>query len=155
MLRYRCSILSFTTKREHKGFKVSIKVNYAMSLFTTLVLDFRNYIASIHPYRFLNLALEVAERLPNKVLKMCETLIAKSDIFIKTGDFQSAKQVLRKAYKLKSTDTDDRELVEKRLRVGKKLFLKLNFHVKQFTCLQLPLCVIPKMPLSPSIRTIS
>lgn len=74
--------------------------------------------------RFLNLALEVAERLPEKVLKMCETLIAKSDIFIKTGDFQSAKQVLHKAYKLKSSNKDDRETVEKRLRVGRKLFSK-------------------------------
>jgi len=77
--------------------------------------------------RFLNLALEVAERLPEKVLKICETLIAKSDIFIKTGDFQSAKQVLRKAYKLKSTNKDDRETVEKRLRVGKTLFLQIKF----------------------------
>lgn len=67
------------------------------------------------------MALEVAERLPEKVLKMCETLIAKSDIFIKTGDFQSAKQVLHKAYKLRSTNKDDREAVEKRLRVGKKI----------------------------------
>ncbi|KAJ6641353.1 Tonsoku-like protein, partial [Pseudolycoriella hygida] len=67
--------------------------------------------------RFLNLALEVAERLAEKVLKMVETLIVKSDIFIKTGDFQSAKQVLRKAYKLKSSNKEDRETVEKRLRV--------------------------------------
>lgn len=79
-------------------------------------------------YRFLNLALEVAERLPEKVLKMCETLIAKSDIFIKTGDFQSAKQVLNKAYKLKSTNKEDRETVEKRLRVGKKHVLTTKFY---------------------------
>lgn len=76
----------------------------------------------------MNLALEVAERLPEKVLKMCETLIAKSDIFIKTGDFQSAKQVLHKAYKLKSTNKEDRETVEKRLRVGKKHVLTTKFY---------------------------
>lgn len=82
-------------------------------------------------HRLLNLALEVAERLPDKVLKMCETLIAKSDIFIKTGDFQSAKQVLHKAYKLKSTNKDDREIVEKRLRVGK---LVNEISQRKFTC---------------------
>lgn len=76
------------------------------------------------------MALEVAERLPEKVLKMCETLIAKSDIFIRTGDFQSAKQVLHKAYKLRSTNKDDRETVEKRLRVGRQLAFQFT---KKFT----------------------
>lgn len=68
--------------------------------------------------RLLNLAQSVAERLPNRTVKICETLISKSDIFIKQGDFQSAKQVLRKAYKLKTTIPADKELIEQNLKTS-------------------------------------
>ncbi|XP_055609641.1 tonsoku-like protein [Uranotaenia lowii] len=65
----------------------------------------------------LNEALEVASRLHNKSTKMCETLLIKADVFIKMGDFQSAKTALKKAFKLKTPVISDAENVEKQLRV--------------------------------------
>lgn len=67
--------------------------------------------------RFFNLGLEVGERLPNKTVKMCETLMFKAEVLIKTGDFQSAKQILQRAYKMKTTDKSDSNNIEKLLRV--------------------------------------
>lgn len=69
--------------------------------------------------RYCNLALEVAKRLPNRVKKICETLITKSEILIKDGDFASAKQILTKAFKKNTPDENDRNAIEKSLRVGK------------------------------------
>ncbi|XP_055628739.1 tonsoku-like protein [Toxorhynchites rutilus septentrionalis] len=66
--------------------------------------------------KMLNEALEVASRLHNKSSKMCETLLIKSDVLIRMGDFQSAKQALRKAYKLKTPVVSDAENVEHQLR---------------------------------------
>lgn len=67
--------------------------------------------------RYINLASDVAERLSsNRVAKCCETWIAYAAILIKSGDYQSAKQVLMKAYKLKSPIESDRQSVESSLR---------------------------------------
>lgn len=69
--------------------------------------------------RFYNLAVNIAERLSsNRVVKICQTLLSKSEVIIKLGDFQSAKQVLHKAYKLKTSDVSDRETIEKNLKIG-------------------------------------
>ncbi|XP_060802573.1 tonsoku-like protein [Amyelois transitella] len=65
----------------------------------------------------LNKALEVASRLEDKVLKTCETLSTKADILCKMSDYQSAKQVLLKAWKLKTPDEDERENIESNLKV--------------------------------------
>jgi NF-kappa-B inhibitor-like protein 2 len=65
-----------------------------------------------------NLALEVAKRIHDKNEKMCETLLAKSALFIKNGDFQSAKQVLKKCYKLNTPNKSDGETVAKKLKIG-------------------------------------
>ncbi|XP_075979045.1 tonsoku-like protein [Anticarsia gemmatalis] len=65
----------------------------------------------------LNKALEVAKRLEDKVLKMCETLSSKADILCKMSDYQSAKQVLLKAWKLKTPDEEEAENIESNLRV--------------------------------------
>ncbi|KAL1377622.1 hypothetical protein pipiens_016138 [Culex pipiens pipiens] len=62
-------------------------------------------------------ALEVASRLQNKAAKMCETLIAKADIQIKMGDFQSARQTLKQAYKLRTPVATDAENIEQQLKV--------------------------------------
>lgn len=67
--------------------------------------------------RYLNLAFDVAERLENRVYKCGQTLIAKGEVLIKLGDYQSAKQVLHKAYKLKTPNVNDRETIEQSLRV--------------------------------------
>lgn len=66
--------------------------------------------------RYINLASDVAERLSHRVTKCCETLIAYASILIKSGDYQSAKQVLMKAYKLKTPLEADRQSVESSLR---------------------------------------
>ncbi|XP_037959242.1 tonsoku-like protein [Teleopsis dalmanni] len=73
--------------------------------------------------RYCNLALDIAKRLPNKVKRICETLITKSEILIKEGDFASAKQILTKAYKKNTPDENDRNTIEKSLRVGELNFL--------------------------------
>ena len=65
-----------------------------------------------------NAALEVAKRIQDKHEKTCETLLAKSVLFVKNADFQSAKQVLKRAYKLKSPNKSDGEQLMKNLKVG-------------------------------------
>ncbi|CAK1550600.1 unnamed protein product [Leptosia nina] len=65
----------------------------------------------------LNKALEVAGRLDDKVLKVCETLSTKADILCKMSDYHSAKQVLYKAWKLKTPDEEERENIESNLKV--------------------------------------
>lgn len=69
-----------------------------------------------------NMALETAKRIQDKNEKMCETLLAKSNLLIKSGDFQSAKQVLKKAYKLETPNVGEKESIQKNLRIGKKIF---------------------------------
>lgn len=72
---------------------------------------------------FFNSALDVAKRIQDKNEKMCETLLAKSALLVKNGDFQSAKQVLKKAYKLETPNVVDKESIQKNLRMG-----ELNVH---------------------------
>lgn len=67
----------------------------------------------------LNAALEVSKRIQDKNEKMCETLLAKSGLLLTNGDFQSAKQVLKKAYKLTSPNKNDREQIQSNLKLGK------------------------------------
>ncbi|XP_073840267.1 tonsoku-like protein [Musca autumnalis] len=76
--------------------------------------------------RYCNLALEVAKRLQQKVKKICETLIIKSEILIKAGDFASAKQILTKAYKKNTPDENDRNTIEKTLRIVVKICKTLD-----------------------------
>ncbi|XP_030571588.1 tonsoku-like protein [Drosophila novamexicana] len=71
--------------------------------------------------RYCNMALQVAKRLPNKVKKICETLITKSEILIHAGDFASVKQILTKAYKKHTPDENDRASIERSLRVVVKI----------------------------------
>lgn len=66
--------------------------------------------------RYINLASDVAVRLTDRVAKCCETWIAYASILIKSGDYQSAKQILMKAYKSKSPIEADRQSVEASLR---------------------------------------
>lgn len=65
-----------------------------------------------------NRALEVAKRIQDKNEKTCETLLAKSSILIQNGDFQSAKQVLKKAYRSQTPNRVDKELIQSRLKTG-------------------------------------
>lgn len=67
--------------------------------------------------RLLNLGMALAERLDHGKNKICDVLMQKSRIFIKLGDFQSAKQVLRKAYKKQTTIPEDRERIENTLKI--------------------------------------
>jgi NF-kappa-B inhibitor-like protein 2 len=65
-----------------------------------------------------NKALEVSKRIHDKNEKTCETLLSMSTVLTKNGDFQGAKQALKKAYKLKSPNQSDRAAIEKTLKVG-------------------------------------
>lgn len=68
--------------------------------------------------RFLNLAINIAERLStNRSERICQTLLFKAEAQIKMGEFRGAKQVLHKAYKMKTTDVLDRESIETNLRI--------------------------------------
>ena len=68
---------------------------------------------------YFNLAIEVAKRIHDENVKMCETLLAKSTLLVTNGDYQSAKQVLKKAYKLKTPNDNDKELIVKNLKTSK------------------------------------
>lgn len=71
--------------------------------------------------RLLSMALNTAERLStNRTVRVCETLRTKADIMIKMADFQGAKQLLHKAYKMKTSDAADRKAIEKTLKIGKR-----------------------------------
>lgn len=76
--------------------------------------------------RYCNMALEAAKRLPNKVKKICETLITKADILINAGDFASVKQILTKAYKKHTPDENDRASIERSLRIVVKICQTLD-----------------------------
>lgn len=67
--------------------------------------------------QYYNKALEVAKRIDGKNERICETLLAKSDLLIKNGDFQSAKKVLKRAYKLRTSIEADMELIQKNFRI--------------------------------------
>jgi NF-kappa-B inhibitor-like protein 2 len=64
-----------------------------------------------------NNALDIAKRIGDKNNKMCESLLAKSDLLIKNCDFQSAKQVLKKAFKLKTSNEQDMQAISKKLAI--------------------------------------
>lgn len=68
---------------------------------------------------YLNLAYEVASRLSDKIPAMASVLIAKSEVLLKLADFQSAKKVLLKAYKLNTPNEEEREQIQQNLKVGK------------------------------------
>lgn len=65
-----------------------------------------------------NNALEVAKRIgESRNEKMCETLLAKGNLLIENGDFQSAKQALKKAFKIKTSVVSDMEGIQKKFRI--------------------------------------
>lgn len=74
-----------------------------------------------------NMALEVAKRLQDKSEKISETLLAKSQLLVQNGDYQSAKQVLKKAYKLNTPNVADKEVIQKHLKIGKLVYPNFNF----------------------------
>lgn len=70
--------------------------------------------------QLLNSAINIAERLTNdRTVRVCQTLLAKSEVLIKMADFQGAKQILHKAYKMKTPDEGDAESIETNLKIGK------------------------------------
>lgn len=73
--------------------------------------------------QFLNLSMNTAERLSNdRTGRLCQTMLAKADILISMADFQGAKQILLKAYKMKTADEADAETIEMNLRIGSNRF---------------------------------
>ncbi|GLH12486.1 Transient receptor potential channel pyrexia [Gryllus bimaculatus] len=50
--------------------------------------------------KYYDLALEVQERLPNKIQLMCETLGNKADVYFSVANYKAAKQSLIRAYRL-------------------------------------------------------
>ncbi|KRT81298.1 Ankyrin repeat-containing protein [Oryctes borbonicus] len=73
--------------------------------------DYKNAIAQY------NLAIEVASRLEDKANLISAVLLAKGEIFIKLSDFTSAKSALLKAYKMKNTNGNDAETIERTLKI--------------------------------------
>ncbi|KAF2902906.1 hypothetical protein ILUMI_03283 [Ignelater luminosus] len=79
-----------------------------------LYLRRNEYSKAISQY---NLAIEVAERLKNRIPLMCISLCAKADIMLKNSDYHGAKRVLLKAYKLKSPNGSDHKNIERNLKI--------------------------------------
>jgi predicted negative regulator of RcsB-dependent stress response len=50
--------------------------------------------------------------------KLFESLLAKSSILIQNGDYQSARQVPKKAYKSQTPNTVDKEAIQIKLKAG-------------------------------------
>uniref|UniRef100_A0A182WHN9 Uncharacterized protein n=1 Tax=Anopheles minimus TaxID=112268 RepID=A0A182WHN9_9DIPT len=67
--------------------------------------------------RLLNLSLEVASRLSSRASKMCQTLMLMGTFFLKMDDFQSARQTLKRAYRLKTPVADDAKRINQKLKV--------------------------------------
>ncbi len=65
----------------------------------------------------LNEAHKLAKRLKDKKEKVCETLIFKAELMMKEGDFLSAKQAMKKAYRIETSVENDRQFVEATLKV--------------------------------------
>lgn len=77
--------------------------------------------------QLLNMAINIAERLTtDRTVRLCQTLLSKSEVLIKMGDFQGTKQILHKAYKLKTPDESDAESIETNLKIGKLDFFLFN-----------------------------
>ncbi|XP_063382703.1 tonsoku-like protein [Cydia fagiglandana] len=86
--------------------------------YTTLALLYCNKLNDYtNSLSCLSKAEEIAKRLQDKGQKLCETLASKADVLCKTADYQSAKQVLVKAWKMKTPDEDERESIESKLKV--------------------------------------
>lgn len=87
--------------------------------YTSGLLYFNKLGDNTKSLRLLNLAINTAERLVvDRTVRLCQTLLSKADVLIKMADFQSAKKILHKAYKLKTTDECDAESIEANLKVG-------------------------------------
>ncbi|XP_052896035.1 tonsoku-like protein [Anopheles moucheti] len=67
--------------------------------------------------RLLNLSLEVASRLTGRATKMCQTLMLMGTFFLKMDDFQSARQTLKRAYRLKTPVASDAKWIQQKLKV--------------------------------------
>lgn len=110
--------------------------------------------------QLLNSAINIAERLTtDRTVRVCQTLLAKSEVLMKMADFQGAKQILHKAYKMKTPDEGDAESIETNLKIG-KIHIRYNHEVEKFgsQSAQLPLfmlqllqCAKLKMLSSPLI----
>ncbi|XP_047993133.1 tonsoku-like protein [Leguminivora glycinivorella] len=86
--------------------------------YTTLALLYSNKLNDYtNSLSCLSKAEEIAKRLQDKGQKLCETLATKADVLCKTADYQSAKQVLVKAWKMKTPDEEERENIESKLKV--------------------------------------
>lgn len=98
--------------KSHDIYEPLHQAYYTLGLLYTRKKDYSQAITHF------NLAIDVADILSDKISPMCGDLIAKSEVLIQLADFQSAKQVLLKAYKLKSPIKEDRDLVEQNLKIG-------------------------------------
>ncbi|KAJ8925110.1 hypothetical protein NQ315_001291 [Exocentrus adspersus] len=67
--------------------------------------------------RHYNLAIDAAKKVKDHADFVCAALLMKSDALVKLADFHGAKQVLLKAYKLKTPNVKDKRLIERNLRI--------------------------------------
>ncbi|CAH1399483.1 unnamed protein product [Nezara viridula] len=66
--------------------------------------------------RTYDLAVDVAERLTNKIQLVCELLLQKTDVLLDLPDLRGARQALLRAYKLKPSSKSLKAEIEKKLR---------------------------------------
>lgn len=63
--------------------------------------------------------------LPNKNDLICESLCAIADVLIEIGDLRSAKNKLRKAFNLKSSNVVEQENIIRNLKTGTIYFIEV------------------------------
>ncbi|XP_018566528.1 tonsoku-like protein [Anoplophora glabripennis] len=66
--------------------------------------------------RHYNLAIDSAKKLKGNTNLICAALLVKSEALVKLADFHGAKQVLLKAYKLKTPNIKEKQTIERNLR---------------------------------------
>lgn len=103
--------------KSHDVFELHHSALMALGYFYALKQN--NSVSAMQCY---NNALEVAKRIADsRNEKMCESLLAKGTLLIKNGDFQSAKQALKKAYKIRTNVEADMETIQKKFRIVRAL----------------------------------
>ncbi|XP_017786274.1 PREDICTED: tonsoku-like protein isoform X1 [Nicrophorus vespilloides] len=97
-----------------KANDIYVHTERAYSLLGSLYCNMKDYSTAINHY---NLAMQVAGLLDDKVSLIGAALVSKADILIKLYDFNGAKMVLLKAYKLKGINAIDKTTLENNLKV--------------------------------------
>ncbi|PNF14178.1 Tonsoku-like protein [Cryptotermes secundus] len=86
--------------------------------YSSLGMLYYRQLDSSKALHMLELALDVASRLEDKIQLSCEVSINKAEVLFSLPDFRAAKQALRHAYKLNTPIESDRKTIAKNLKLA-------------------------------------